>query len=154
MAFNCRSIDAPLETVFEYLLDPRCYPRWLIGADRIKDVDAHWPQPGARFYHVVGFPPIKVSDHSQVMEIDAPRRLVLSVHATPLIRGRVTFTLQGDHDGTILCLQEEPERRLIGNLARPLLDPMTHVRNHRSLRSLARIIAEDQGKRPSVTPEG
>ena len=31
---------------------------------------------------------------------------------------------------------------LIGNLVRPVLDPLVHVRNHRSLRRLAEVVAE------------
>jgi hypothetical protein len=33
-------------------------------------------------------------------------------------------------------MEEEPKLRFIGNLVRPLLDPVIHVRNHRSLRRL------------------
>lgn len=155
MAHNCRSVPAHIETVFEYLLDPSCYPRWLIGTDRIRATDPQWPQPGARFHHTVGFPPVKISDHSEVLEVDAPNLLRLSVHASTLVRGIVTFTLRGDADETILCIEEEPERRLVGNLLRPLLDPITHVRNHNSLRRFARMVAEEEAaRRASATGEG
>ena len=39
----------------------------------------------------------------------------------------------------------EPALRTIGNLVRPLMDPATHVRNHRSLRRLAQVIEQRDG---------
>lgn len=143
MAHNCIAVPAPPAVVFEYLLDPSTYPRWLIGADRIRDLDDEWPLPGSRFHHRVGVGLVKVDDHTEVISLDAPRCLQLSVHATPLVRAIVTFHLQGDDQETIVCLQEEPQQRIIGNLVRPLLDPLTHMRNHRSLRRLARLVATD-----------
>ena len=153
MAHNCIAVPAPPAVVFEYLLDPSTYPRWLIGAERIRDLDDDWPLPGSRFHHRVGVGPLKVNDYSEILALDAPRCLQLSVRATPLIRAVVTFSLRGDDEETILCLQEEPEARLVGNLVRPVLDPVTHLRNHRSLRQFARIVAEDlAGGHPGTTP--
>jgi uncharacterized protein YndB with AHSA1/START domain len=143
MAHNCTEVSAPLATVFEYLLDPSTYPRWLIGAEGMDSVDDHWPRPGSRFYHKVGVGPLRVHDHTEVLELHAPHLLRLSVHASTLVRGEVTFHLRGDERSTILCLQEEPEKRLIGNLLRPVLDPLTHVRNHRSLARFARLVADE-----------
>jgi hypothetical protein len=37
-------------------------------------------------------------------------------------------------------MEEEPTRRVIGNLVRPVLDPAIHMRNHRSLRRLEALV--------------
>lgn len=142
MAHNCRTIPAHPETVFEFLIDPDTYPRWLIGAEEVRAVDRGWPNPGSRFHHTVGIGPFRYPDASRVVAIEAPNRLVLSVRASPLVRAIVTFELRGDEHATVLCLQEEPETRVIGDLVRPVMDPLTHVRNHRSLANFARVVAE------------
>jgi uncharacterized protein YndB with AHSA1/START domain len=146
MAHNCRTIPVHPETVFELLIDPSSYPEWLIGAESIDTVDRDWPHPGSRFHHTVGIGRIRFHDYSEVLEIDAPNRLKLSVHATPLVRGVVSFELHGDDAGTVLCLEEEPERRRIGNLLRPVLDPMTHLRNHRSLLHFAELVRRESAE--------
>ena len=42
----------------------------------------------------------------------------------------------------MITLEEEPALRAVGNLVRPVMDPATHVRNHRSLRRLAGVIEQ------------
>ena len=71
--------------------------------------------------------------------------LRLSVRARPLISATVTFHLVGDGQRCTVCMEEEPSLRLIGNIVRPLLDPLIHVRNHRSLRRLERVVAQRAG---------
>ena len=131
------------ERVFDYLLDPTTYPRWLIGAEAMRAVDDDWPAPGSRFHHRVGMWPVRIEDYTELVELDRPRMLQLSVRATPLIRADVTFRCRGDEAESILLLQEEPVYRGVGNLVRPVLDPVTHLRNHGSLRKLRTVIVDD-----------
>ena len=83
MARNVIEIDAPVDVVFDVLLDPQQYPRWVAGAKRIRDVDDTWPAPGSRFHHAVGAGPAEVRDSTKVVEIDPPRRLVLEARFRP-----------------------------------------------------------------------
>jgi hypothetical protein len=71
--------------------------------------------------------------------------LHLDVRASPLVRADVTFRCRGDEDECILLIEEEPVYRGLGNLVRPVIDPITHLRNHGSLRKLRTVIVEDQG---------
>ena len=66
--------------------------------------------------------------------------LRLEVRARPLIATVATFRVVGTDSRCVITLQEEPSLRTIGNLVRPMMDPATHVRNHRSLRRLAHVI--------------
>lgn len=143
MAHNCVDVGASPDQVFDVLVDPRTYPSWLIGADHIRALDDTWPAPGSRFHHTVGVWPVHVHDHTELLEADRPRRLRLSVRATALVRAVVTITLRGDADGTTVCLEEEPAIPVVGELVRPVLDPATHLRNHASLRRLARLFDAD-----------
>ncbi|HSL59904.1 MAG TPA: SRPBCC family protein [Acidimicrobiales bacterium] len=142
MAHTCVEVAAVPEAVFDVLLDPRTYPSWLVGADEIRAVDDAWPQPGARFHHTVGIWPVHIHDRTELVAIDRPRMLRLSVRATALVRATVTITVRGDERSSIVCMEEEPAHRVIGRVVRPVLDPATHLRNHASLRRLAALVQE------------
>jgi uncharacterized protein YndB with AHSA1/START domain len=145
MAINhVRSSLCP-EQVFEHLTNPWEYPKWLLGASKMRDVDDAWPAVGSNFHHRVGVGPIKVNDRSQVLEIDPPRKLVLLVKARPLFQGKVTFTVEPDGDGSRLTLEEEPAFPG-ASLVRPLVDPPTHVRNKESLENLANLMHPGDGE--------
>jgi uncharacterized protein YndB with AHSA1/START domain len=144
MAINHVRSSLRPDEVFEHLLNPWEYPKWLLGASDMRAVDDDWPAVGSNFHHRVGWGPVKVNDRSQIVEIDPPRKLVLYVKATPLVQGEVTFTLEEVDGGTLLTLQEEPAIPA-GNLARPVLDPATHARNKRSLHQLADLMHRGDG---------
>jgi uncharacterized protein YndB with AHSA1/START domain len=112
------TVDAPPERVFAVLADPKTYADWVVGSDTIRDADPTWPAPGSRFYHRVGVGPIKVKDHTEVLEADRPRKLALHARARPL--GTAGDTLS----------------KLAIN---PLTDWLVHHRNVESLRRLKRI---------------
>jgi hypothetical protein len=137
----CREFDAATADVFAVLLDPASYPDWLIGARSVRDVDASWPEPGSRFHHRVGIGALTISDYTEVLAVEPESMLQLRVRARPLIAGVVTFRVIGDRERCVVVMEEEPARRVIGNLVRPVMDPLTHVRNHRSLRRLSAFVA-------------
>src|SRR5215470_8753606 len=136
MAYASREIPASPADVYAVLIDPNSYPSWLIGASEIRDVDATWPAPGSRFHHRVGVGPFTIADSTEILASRPCERLQLAVRARPLITAIVTFRLVGDDARCVVSFEEEPRARLIGNLVRPVMDPLTHVRNHRSLKRL------------------
>jgi Polyketide cyclase / dehydrase and lipid transport len=146
MAYTSREIAAGAMEAFAVLIDPETYPRWLGGARAIRSVDPTWPKPGSKFHHVVGFGPLRLADSSEVLEIDESAMMLrLEVRARPLIAAVATFRVIGTNSRCVITLQEEPALRTIGNLVRPVMDPATHVRNHRSLRRLAHVIEQRDG---------
>jgi len=136
MATVERTMGVDRTTVWEALLDPETYPRWLVGAQDIRAVDADWPARGSAFHHRVGLAgPLTVADRSRVVEIDEPSRLVLDVRARPFGRARATFELSPVGDGRCkVRLHEKP----VGPAAvlGPLTDPLLARRNRRSLEQL------------------
>jgi hypothetical protein len=72
------------------LSDPHSYGDWVVGSDTIRDADPRWPAAGSRFYHRVGAGPLKVNDHTEVLEVDPQRQLVLHARARPLGTAKVT----------------------------------------------------------------
>lgn len=136
------------------LADPTTYPQWLVGASQIRDHDASWPAVGAKFHHLVGVKPFVLADSTEVLEVEPNRRLRLHVRARPFVSAVATFTITGGVGGCVVCIQEEPALRFIGNLVRPLLDPVIHVRNHRSLRRLEIVLRErGVGTAPPLDPD-
>jgi NAD(P)-dependent dehydrogenase (short-subunit alcohol dehydrogenase family)/uncharacterized protein YndB with AHSA1/START domain len=147
MARNRVHIHATPEEVFAVLSDPECYPKWVVGADKIRDYDEEFPEVGSRFHHKVGPGPVNIRDHSEVIEVDAPRRLVLQAKARPLGTATIELDLEESEGGTELLMEETPGDRLtsvfVGN---PVTDTALRVRNAEALSRLKRLV--------EGTPEG
>jgi len=130
-----RRIPRPVEDVFATISDPRTYPDWLVGAQRIRSVDRSFPAPGAEFEHSVGpTGAVTVDDSSEVLDADAPHHLRLKVRAG-LFTATVDFEVHDAGEGSEVRFTELPS-----GWARPLtplLRPLLHARNERSLRQLA-----------------
>jgi hypothetical protein len=48
------TVALPRDAAFRTIADPRTYPTWLVGAQRIRRVDPTFPAPAAEFEHSVG----------------------------------------------------------------------------------------------------
>ena len=71
-----RQIDAPPERVWAVLADPDSYAHWVVGSRDTRSADPGFPAKGTSFHHTVAFGPIDLRDETEVVESDAPRRLV------------------------------------------------------------------------------
>jgi hypothetical protein len=140
MAYATRELAASKEDVYQWLIDPWTYPLWLVGANDVRAVDESWPAPGACFHHRVGFGPFTTTDNTELISAEPFERIQLAVRARPLISAVVTFGLVGEVGRCMVSFEEEPRVRTIGNLVRPVLDPITHIRNHHSLKRLEQVV--------------
>lgn len=140
MSHTCREFRATPAEVFAVLADPTTYPDWLVGASEIRDHDPEWPAVGSKFHHLVGIKPFVMADSTEVVSVEPDRSLRLHVRARPFVSAVATFTITGGTAGCVVCIEEEPTLRIVGNLVRPLLDPIIHLRNHRSLRRLGEVL--------------
>lgn len=134
MAVNHLYIDAQPEEVFSYLADGRTYAEWVVGAKRIRAVDSGWPAPGTRIHHTVGGGPFTLDDHTEVLEVEPNRRLVLDARARPFGRARVELHLEPTAGGTEVVMRELPVS--LPGVAQGLLEPLLHLRNGKALRRL------------------
>lgn len=132
---------APAE-VFAVLVDPEAYIRWVVGARRLRGVDPHWPEPGARFHHEIGMWPLVIRDWTEMVELVPHSRLVLEARAGPLGTARVTILVEAQAGGSRVTVLEEPMRGVLRTLPRPVLDPLVDVRNRLSLGRLRGLVAE------------
>jgi NAD(P)-dependent dehydrogenase (short-subunit alcohol dehydrogenase family)/uncharacterized protein YndB with AHSA1/START domain len=141
MARNRVHIDAAPEEVFAVLSNPYCYPEWVVGAAGVRDHDESFPAVGSRFHHQVGSWPIGLSDHTEVVEVEPPNRLVLKAKARPLGTATIALDLSASAGGTELLLEESPGDRLTSLVAgNPLADTALRVRNAEALARLKRLV--------------
>jgi NAD(P)-dependent dehydrogenase (short-subunit alcohol dehydrogenase family)/uncharacterized protein YndB with AHSA1/START domain len=147
MARNRVHIDATPAEVFAVLSDPYRYPEWVVGAAGVRDHDEEFPAVGSRFHHKVGSWPVGLKDHTEVVEVDPPNRLVLKAKARPLGTATIELDMQESAGGTELRMQETAGDRLtaaaIGN---PVADTALRLRNAEALSRLKRLV--------EGTPEG
>ncbi|HEX5591719.1 MAG TPA: SDR family NAD(P)-dependent oxidoreductase [Solirubrobacterales bacterium] len=147
MARNRVHIDAAPEEVFAVLSNPECYPRWVVGAAGIRDYDESFPAVGSRFHHKVGSWPIGLNDHTEVIELEPPQRIVLKAKARPLGTATIAIDLEQSAGGTELTMEEVPGDRLTSLVAgNPVADQALRVRNAEALSRLKRLV--------EGTPEG
>jgi NAD(P)-dependent dehydrogenase (short-subunit alcohol dehydrogenase family)/uncharacterized protein YndB with AHSA1/START domain len=147
MARNRVHIDATPEEVFAVLADPECYPEWVVGAAGLRDADAEFPAVGSRFHHKVGSWPVGLKDHTEVMEVEPPHRIVLKAKARPLGTATIAIDLEKSAGGTELAMEEVPGDRLTSLVAgNPVADQALRVRNAEALSRLKRLV--------EGTPEG
>jgi uncharacterized protein YndB with AHSA1/START domain len=140
MATTRAQIKASADEVFAALANPENYGDWVVGSDTIREADPEWPKVGSRFHHRVGFGLLKVNDHTEVLEVDPPHRLVMHARARPLGTANVTMLLaerDGGTDVTMIEVAGDPLSRLALNR---LTDPLIHLRNREALRRLKRIV--------------
>jgi uncharacterized protein YndB with AHSA1/START domain len=137
---NTIDIQAPPSAVFRVLANPWCYPRWVVGARRIRDVDGNFPEPGARFHHSVGVWPVVLRDHTEVVQVEPERRLVLSARARPATVARIEMRLEENGDRTRVVMVEDAERGPARMLPKPVRDVLIGVRNAWALTRLKRVV--------------
>ena len=133
------TIPASPADVYEVLSDPETYPDWLAGAQRIRHVDAAFPEAGAAFDHEVGpAKDVTVADDTRSLIADPPRRLQLEVHAGP-VTGLVDFQLHPTGQGTEVVFRESLTGHL--GLTMPVARAVLHARNKASLEKLRQRFA-------------
>lgn len=145
MAKNSTIIPATPDEVFAVLADARTYEHWVVGCDAIRAVEGEWPAPGSRFFHTVGVGPLKTSDNTMVLEVDAPRMLKMEARARPAGVAHVIFTLRAVDDGTEVQIDEYPVKGAAKLIDNPVQDGLIKMRNIETLRRLQKQVLERRG---------
>jgi uncharacterized protein YndB with AHSA1/START domain len=136
MSRNSISVSAPPEAVFDVLDDAYAYPRWVVGARRVRRVDPSWPEVGSKFHHAIGTAAGELHDSSKILERVRPDRIVLEVRFRPTGVANVEIDVTRDGDKSIVTLGESPTGGAISHLPRLITDPLLFVRNALALHRL------------------
>lgn len=106
MAEVSRLVHATPDQIFAVLADGWSYPLWVVGATHMRAVDPEWPAVGSRIHHSVGAWPVMLEDYTEVLDVDAGRRLELRARAWPSGEARVELDLQPVAGGTMVTMRE------------------------------------------------
>jgi hypothetical protein len=140
MTKNSIVVDALADDVFDALDDAYAYPRWVVGARRIRWVDAAWPAVGSRFHHAVGTFVAELHDSTLVVARERPRLIELEVRFRPTGVARVQIVVDAAAHGTLVTLYETPTSGPVLRIPRFVRDPALSARNALSLRRFRRLV--------------
>jgi uncharacterized protein YndB with AHSA1/START domain len=142
-------IDAAPEAVWSVLADGWLYPSWVVGASRMRDVDAHWPSAGAKLHHSVGSWPLLIDDRTEVLESRPTSLLRLKAHGWPAGAAEVIIEIEEVERGSRVHIREDAIEGPGTLMPKPLRQLAIGPRNREALRRL-RFLAEGR-KAPSLT---
>ena len=137
-----REVNAPAKAVWQVLTDGWTYATWVVGASRVRDVDATWPATGSRIHHSFGPWPAVIQDYTRVERSEPERELVLKARGWPVGEARVVINLTPT--GAQSCRLSIQEDAIAGpgkGLPRTLRQTVIGPRNTETLYRLA-LIAE------------
>ena len=129
---NCAPKD-----VFDVLSDGWLFPSWVVGASRMRDVDANWPQVGSALQHSFGVWPMLINDETVVKEWDPPRRMVIRPKGWPIGEALVELDVKPTTSGCLVRIVEQAVTGPGALVPTPRLDIGLHARNTETLRRLA-----------------
>jgi hypothetical protein len=147
MACNSVRVRAAPGDVFDVLDDACAYPRWVVGARRVRAVDRTWPEVGSRFHHALGAPGAELRDSSLVLARDRPRSLSLEVRFRPSGVARVDIRVAPTDEGSTVTLEEVATGGPMRRVPRFLLDPLLTLRNAISLQRLRHEVEQRAARR-------
>lgn len=138
-----RHLAATPHEVWDTLADGWLYPLFVVGASRMRDVDATWPAVGSEIHHSAGVWPLLVDDTTTVFLCEPLERLGLRASGRPGGEADVAFELRArpaaQGGGTDLWLSED----VVTGPARLVPKPVRAVaiahRNTETLRRLAYV---------------
>lgn len=141
MTENERLVRAGVENVFAILTDGWSYAGWVVGASRVRAVDAGWPEPGRNIHHSVGTWPLVIDDTTTALEYEPLSRLKLKVRVWPAGAGEVEFQATESPGGCRLVMLEQVTSGVAAMLPSSVNDAILRARNAETLRRLA-LLAE------------
>ncbi len=136
MATNTGTASCSPEAVFAVLADGWLYPAWVVGASRIRDVEAAWPAEGAKIHHSFGVWPLLLNDSTSILEWDPPRHAALKARGWPMGSAEVVLDVEATPAGCRMTLREDAIEGPGTLMPKPARDALIHLRNVETLRRL------------------
>ncbi|WP_372728423.1 SRPBCC family protein [Nocardioides sp.] len=151
MSTNRQIVRATPDQVWQVLADGWLYPLWVVGASRMREVDEHWPEPGAKLHHSVGSWPLLLDDETEVLAAEPGVMLELQARAWPTGEARVTLRLHPVGRDTEVVIEEDADAGPARIIPAPLRQPPLKWRNVETLRRLA-FLVEGRVAKASARP--
>ncbi|BCW65174.1 SRPBCC family protein [Paenarthrobacter sp. MSM-2-10-13] len=147
MSIVTQLFKSPAADVWKVIEDGWLYTGWVVGASRIRSVDAAWPQPGAKLHHSVGSWPFLIDDSTSVTAVETGRKLELLARGWPMGEAKIVITLEdlGGHQCRV-SIAEDAVRGPGKVVPKVLRDPVIGVRNRETLKRLELMAAGGAGR--------
>lgn len=136
-----RRTPATPTDIWTVLADGWTFGAWVVGASRVRAVDAGWPDQGTRVHHSVGTWPAVLDDDTLVEAVEPERRLVMMARTRPIGEARVEITLHPHDGGTTIRMREDFVRGPATVVPKKLRQLAIRQRNVETLHRLA-LLAE------------
>ncbi|HET9872879.1 MAG TPA: SRPBCC family protein [Propionibacteriaceae bacterium] len=131
--------------VWDVLADGWTYASWVVGASRVRDVDANWPQVGSRLHHSFGVWPLVINDRTEVLESEPGSRLLLKARGWPTGEATVNITIAGlGPRESLLSIEEDATAGPALAIPQSIRQTLTVPRNKEALRRLGLLAAGRQ----------
>ena len=137
MATNRRVLSCAPEHVFAVLSNGWLYPTWVVGASRMRDVEASWPAVGARIHHSFGVWPVLIDDTTSILEWDPPRHAKLKARGWPMGSAHVVIDVEPEPGGCRVTISEDAVEGPGLLIPKPVRDAAILLRNKETLQRLA-----------------
>lgn len=138
------------ERVWAVIEDGWTYGAWVVGASRVRSVDAAWPAPGARLHHSVGVWPLVRDDTTSVADHDPERMyMLLRARVRPWGTQLVELEVGVGADGTEVTMREDASGGLAVLAPPPARRLALRVRNREALHRLC-LLAERETRHEEV----
>ncbi len=139
MAVNYRVMNCEPGYVFDVLADGWLYPSWVVGASRMREVDAEWPLPGSTIHHSFGVWPMLLNDRTSMLEWDPPRHALMKARSWPIGEAHVTIDVRESGGISNVRMIEDVIAGPARFVPRPARDAAIHARNSETLGRLANL---------------
>lgn len=136
-----RRTDAAPEDVWAVIADGWTFVSWVVGASRMRAVEPTWPQAGSRVHHSVGGWPAVIDDNTEVLEVEAGRRLVMRARLRPAGEAHVEIVVVPHGEGAEVRMTEDFVSGPARFVPAPARDVGLRVRNRETLHRLC-LLAE------------
>jgi hypothetical protein len=137
VATNRRFFACDPEDVFAVLSNGWLYPVWVVGASRMRDVEAAWPAPDTAIHHSFGVWPLVIDDTTSMLEWDPPRHAKLKARGWPAGSAHVTLDVERENVGCMVTISEDAVEGPGLLVPKPARSAAILVRNRETLQRLA-----------------
>lgn len=106
MARNTRVFHCSPESVFAVFSSGWLFPGWVVGASRMRRVDADWPHVGSQLHHSFGVWPLVLDDRTTVLRWEPSHRFVIRAAGWPMGEAQVRIDVFPHAQGCTVRIHE------------------------------------------------